>query len=185
MYLIDSSAQNIDTLSTNTKGYLTINVKDYKDKHLMFLNNFDQFIYLEINAIAATGSYKICLDSLKYSHSPFVDKITSSDTLIIKYNSRGCFHFDSYLIRLIKRNDEIIFSVLKKGREMKSKSLSNHEISIFWQFETELVNHFLTFGGCTTVDDYELQFKSVGRIYSDSSCEWHGLRNLLDKYGLN
>ncbi len=183
-YIIDTLHKSIDTLKTSKKGIGEFELLNTENKVLEYKNKFNQRIQINLASLSPYTTNNLCCDSLKYTHLPYIDQLKESDTLNIKFHSRGCFHMDSCELLITKRNSEIQLELYKKGKISKSKILSDQDLIAFRVFEMELINHYMTWGGCTTNDDYIITFKSIKRHIGDDSCNWNGMHNLLILYGL-
>lgn len=94
--------------------------------------------------------------------------------MILKYESKGCFHSISDSIIVENKNNKFFFTNNGKIRE-----LNKNELNKLIQFESELYS-IPKEGNCTTVENYKLTFKKKTKEFINGNCSWSGWYNLKD-----
>lgn len=175
----DSIFRSIQVLNEKDLTLSKIPNGIYKIEYVSIFGT-SEYETIEINK---KGKYSLiaCVNKLDTSEiglTPFVRQINERDTMVIKLHSTGCFHnhFDSLLIY---RKDSSLLFAQYNGIEME---LSEDDIKLIEEFEFELP--YNNGGGCTTVDSYEIEFKTQSIYAFDGSCNWYGFDYLLKSLNL-
>lgn len=112
----------------------------------------------------------------------------NGDSLVIRFASHGCFHWENKKIVITREKDSFIariyypssYHVKKKkklvtlyndGAVLSQVILTKENLQDFIRFENELNN--IGWGGCTTTDTYILTGK-INVNKTDGSCKWNG-----------
>jgi hypothetical protein len=127
---------------------------------------------------------KICLDKLDKEPLNALTRIKDGDSLVINFSSRGCFHYSSEQLIIVRNKNGFIAifdydyldtaaTVDKRQHKLLLRTMGPAHIAAFTRFENEL--QFTNDGGCTTTDYYEIiAGNEPMRKYSDGSCSWRG-----------
>lgn len=155
-----------------------------------FKNNFGQLVVKQIQLVDHEINVIIlCPDSLLEYSQNTLSKLQDSDTISINFHSQGCFHTTVSKMVIGKQKDNYFAKLYhvdwdyvthKKKTTMKffgdtllqTVTLTPQHIQDFIRFENEL--NFVTKGGCTTTDRYEVQSKFLHKKVIDGSCSWRG-----------
>lgn len=106
-----------------------------------------------------------------------VDSIDNNDTLFIRLQSEGCFHFYKEEFKMFKRSDSLfahflIYDPLKKRQINSSiQPLSDLELRMYSKFEKN-GKALKTINSCTSTDSYTINFKTQNINFVDSSCQF-------------
>jgi len=164
-----------------------IPISEYK---LIYRNNFNQLISKQIRLSGKeTNSIVVCPDVLLEYPQNTLSKLEDKDEISINFHSQGCFHTTVSKISIIKEGKKYVARlydvkwsyVTKKkkttmqyrgGKLLKTITLTNTNIQDFIMFENEL--NFVTDGGCTTTDWYDINSKYLNISKTDGSCNWNG-----------
>jgi hypothetical protein len=125
----------------------------------------------------------ICLDKLEKEPLNALNGLKDGDSIIINFSSRGCFHFSSERLIIVRNKHEFTAimesydpfdtAVRKKKRQLVHRVMGPAHRAAFTRFENEI--QLANDGGCTTVDYYEIIVgKEEAKKYSDGSCLWRG-----------
>jgi hypothetical protein len=170
-------------------------VSNYK---LIYKNNFDQLVIKEIMlADQKTNSIVICPDTLLEYQQNTLSKLQDKDTISINFHSQGCFHTtlskilinkdgDNYVARLYNLNWNYLTKKRKTTMQvrgdslLKTVTLTTKNIQDFIRFENEL--NFVSDGGCTTTDWYDIKSKYLNKKATDGSCSWDGFYYLRKSF---
>lgn len=155
-----------------------------------FKNNFGQLVVKQIQlANQKINTIILCPDALLEYSQNTLSKLQDSDTISINFHSQGCFHTtvskmiigkqkDNYFARLYHVDWDYVTHKKKTTLKilgdslLQTVTLTPQHIQDFTRFENEL--NFVTKGGCTTIDRYEVQSKFFHNKVIDGSCSWHG-----------
>ncbi len=162
-------------------------ISNYK---MIYKNNFDQLITKQVSLTdQKTNSIVICPDTLLEYPQNTLSKFEDKDTISINFHSQGCFHTTvskisiskeagKYVARLYNVNWNYVTKKKKMTMQflgdslLKTVRLTNKNIQDFIRFENEL--NFVTDGGCTTTDLYDIKSKFLNTKKTDGSCSWNG-----------
>jgi len=164
-----------------------IPISEYK---VTFKNNFRQLVVKQIKlADQAINSITLCPDNLLDYSQNTLSKLQDKDSILIYFHSQGCFHTTVSKILLSKQGDkyfaslyDVIWGYVTKRKKttmqfhgdslLKTVMLTAQNIQDFIRFENEL--NFVTDGGCTTTDWYDIKGKFLNVKKIDGSCSWDG-----------
>ncbi len=153
-------------------------------------NNFKQIVVKQIQLSDQNiNSINLCSDSLlDYSQNTLL-KLQDKDTISINFHSQGCFHTTLSKILISKQGDKYLatlydvkwsYVTMKKKTTMqyrgdsliKKVTMTKQNIQDFIRFENEI--NFVTDGGCTTTDWYDIKSAYLIKKATDGSCSWDG-----------
>ena len=115
-------------------------------------------------------SVDLCIDYINYSketYKPIIDQLQEKENYKILMSSQGCFHSTADTLTIYRENN--IYSATWTN---KKKTLTQSDIEAVRHFEIEL--NYMTDGGCTTTDTYNLIYKNKTKTIDDGSCSWNG-----------
>ncbi len=165
---------------------------------LVYKNNFNQLVVKQILLIdQKTNSIIICPDTLVEYQQNTLSKLQDKDTISINFHSQGCFHttvskilirreVNNYVAKLYDVNGNYFTKKRKTKFQirgdslLKSVILTNKNIQDFIRFENEL--NFVTGGGCTTRDWYDIKGKYLNVKVGDGGCRWEGFYYLRKSF---
>lgn len=119
-------------------------------------------------------NFTICINYIDYSketYKPIIDRLMENESYIIHFSSQGCFHSTKSKLTIQKTND--IYTITWDDQ---LKELSQDDIEALRQFEFEL--NYMTYGDCTTIDTYIIEYKGEKKQFDDGGCRWNGYLNL-------
>ena len=164
-----------------------IGAGDYK---LVYINNFRQAITRDVHIDEqGINRINICADSMPDYSLNTLSELRDRDTISIHFSSRGCFNYEVRKLTITKEGNQYTarlyyvspYYVKKKGRYtirygadslINTVTLTEANMLSFTRFENEL--NFVTDGGCTTTDSYDVKSPYRNVKKTDGSCQWNG-----------
>lgn len=115
-------------------------------------------------------SINLCTNYLDYSKETYkaiIDQLQINESYSIIMESNGCFHSndDTLTINRNKKDYSIVWRT-------KTKILSKSNIDALRHFEIEL--NYMNIGGCTTTDEYIINYNGIKKHILDGTCQWRG-----------
>lgn len=110
----------------------------------------------------------------KYLNKSIIKNL-KNNSVVIKYNSQGCFHKISDSIKITNING--IYLILYKNIE---KQINKRQLDSLIKFESQLYA-IPSDGGCTTIETYSILFDNKIKVIKNRSCVWSGWTNLTDE----
>lgn len=134
-----------------------------------------------------TNTIALCPDKLLDYPQNTLARLQDKDSIVIHYNSQGCFHWEELKLVIIKENENLVAHlynasshvVRKKGKttkqyiegpRLKTIVMNSQHIADFTRFENEL--NYAEERGCTTTDRYDITSKYLTLKKADGSCQW-------------
>jgi hypothetical protein len=159
----------LDSLSTGT----------YELKYENFFGQkISKTLLINASKVYHIQLYPDSIDVRKSIEKTFLNRIENSDSLKIKYVSRGCFHTDKDSL-VIQKLDKILYL----SYHNKKIKLNGEQAAYLLKFESEL-HEIPENGGCTTSDSYQIGFQNEHTNIIDSGCAWNGWISLKRKFKL-
>ncbi|MEN8928991.1 MAG: hypothetical protein ABF258_01055 [Flavobacteriales bacterium] len=116
---------------------------------------------------------KMDLENKNLNRKTFISQLNDNESFVMKFESRGCFHFNKSKLIISKKSGEYFVEYLNKRRHI---DFLEHEI--VHDFEMELYQKDLN-NYCTTQDYYTITSRKETLTIIDGSCSWRGFQSLL------
>lgn len=176
----DSLLKTVEPKSESTQILKDL---EYGLYYIEYVTFFNQTKRISI-ALTEKKKYKIdlCLDYFDHESDPyqaFIDRLENGEFYRIEFMSSGCFHGTRDTLLIERKADQYYLSYQGQDR-----LLNQDEIGAIRNFEKEL-NYSNPSYGCTTVDSYELRYRSEKLIKMDGGCRWKGGLRLKMALSLN
>jgi hypothetical protein len=150
-----------------------------------------------ITTFSKTNLGIVSADYVVWYNQNTLAKLQDKDTISINYNSQGCFHTSLSKIIIIKESNGFVAKLYNVNGDnifeerndpfhvnsdslLKTVILTKKNIKDFIRFENEL--NFVTDGGCTTTDKYEIKSAYLNIKKTDGKCRWSGFYFLRDSF---
>ncbi len=96
----------------------------------------------------------------------------------LEFTASGCFHYEKKVLTFSQEKAELTLQE-DKSKEI-TYSLTENQIEKVMAFTEELLSRPKHEGMCTSVDSYTLTFMEEEVLVNDGTCEWNGMRKLLN-----
>lgn len=159
------------------------------DYRVTFKNYYDQQIAQNVTVRAnEVNIVRLNRDKLSAYPKNTLATFVNGDSLVIRFASRGCFHWENKKIVITREKDTYIariyypssyqekrkkktVTLYNDGAVLSQVTLTKENLQDFIRFENEL--NYAKDGGCTTTSTYTLTGK-INVNKTDGSCKWNG-----------
>jgi hypothetical protein len=150
---------------------------------VQYKNHFEETITRQYSLNdCGVNRVSLCLDRLEKEPLNMLAGIKDGDSIVIDFSSRGCFHYFSERLVIVRGKDNFT-AILEydhfdttnydRKRAVLRRTMGSAHLAAFRRFENEL--QFVNDGGCTTTDYYDVVAgNEPKRKYTDGSCLWRG-----------